>query len=81
MEEWRIADAKNKFSEVVNNALAGSPQMIHQQDGDVIVIAKTEYEQLIGQKKTFKQYILSPPHYIDHLEDLRNKDSMRPIDL
>lgn len=81
MEEWRIADAKNKFSELVNNALAGKAQLVHRRDGDVVIISKAEYEQLIGQKKTFKQYILSPPHEIDHLDDMRDKSPMRSVDL
>ena len=81
MEEWRIADAKNKFSELVNNALAGKAQLVHRRDGDVVIISRADYEQLIGQKKTFKQYILSPPHEIDHLDDMRDKSPMRSIDL
>ncbi len=81
MEEWRIADAKNKFSELVNNALAGKAQLVHRRDGDVVVISKADYEQLIGQKKTFKQHLLSPPHQIDHLDDMRNRSPMRSFDL
>ena len=65
MDEWRIADAKNKFSELFNNALIGRIQLVHRRDGDVVIISKNEYERLIGQKKSFKQYILSPPHAID----------------
>lgn len=81
MEKWRIADAKNKFSELVNNALAGNAQLVHRRDGDVVVISRTEYEQLIGQKPTFKQYILSPPYEIEHLDELRDKSPMRTVDL
>ncbi|HRB46811.1 MAG TPA: type II toxin-antitoxin system Phd/YefM family antitoxin [Nitrosomonas sp.] len=81
MDEWRIADAKNKFSELFNNALIGRIQLVHRRDGDVVIISKNEYERLIGQKKSFKQYILSPPHEIDHLDDMRDKSSMRSVDL
>lgn len=81
MDEWRIADAKNKFSELFNNALTGRIQIVHRRDGDVVIISKNEYERLIGQKKTFKQYILSPPYAIDHLDDMRDKSPMRSIDL
>ena len=81
MDEWRIADAKNKFSELFNNALIGRIQLVHRRDGDVVIISKNEYERLIGQKKTFKQYILSPPYEIDHLNDMRDKSSMRLVDL
>ena len=81
MDEWRIADAKNKFSELFNNALIGRIQLVHRRDGDVVIISKNENERLIGQKKSFKQYILSPPHEIDHLDDMRDKSPMRSVDL
>jgi prevent-host-death family protein len=81
MDEWRIADAKNKFSELFNNALIGRIQVVHRRDGDVVIISKNEYERLIGQKKTFKQSILSPPYEIDHLNDMRDKSPMRSVDL
>lgn len=81
MDEWRIADAKNKFSELFNNALIGRVQVVHRRDGDVVIISKNEYERLTGQKKTFKQSILSPPYEIDHLNDMRDKSPMRSVDL
>lgn len=81
MDEWRIADAKNKFSELFNNALIGRIQLVHRRDGDVVIISKNEYERLIGQKKSFKQYILSPPYGIDNLNNMRAKSPMRSVDL
>ena len=38
MDEWRIADAKNKFSELFNNALIGRIQLVHRRDGDVVIM-------------------------------------------
>jgi prevent-host-death family protein len=81
MDEWRIADAKNKFSELFNNALIGRIQLVHRRDGDVVIISRNEYERLVGQKKSFKQYILSPPYEIDQLDDMRDKNPMRSVDL
>ena len=81
MDEWRIADAKNKFSELFNNALTGKIQIVHRRDGDVVILSRNEYERLVGQKKSLKQYILSPPYEIDHLNDMRDKSSMRLVDL
>ncbi len=81
MDEWRIADAKNKFSELFNNALMGRAQIVHRRDGDVIILSRNEYERLLGQKKSFKQYILSAPHEIDNLDDMRDKNPVRSIDL
>lgn len=81
MDEWRIADAKNKFSELFNNALMGRTQIVHRRDGDVIILSRNEYERLVGQKKSFKQHILSAPHEIDNLDDMRDKTPMRSTDL
>lgn len=81
MNEWRIADAKNKFSEVFNNALMGKIQIVHRRDGDVVILSRNEYERLVGQKKSFKQHILSAPHEIDQLDEMRDKSPMRPVDL
>ena len=47
MDEWRIADAKNKFSELFNNALIGKIQIVHRRDGDVVIISRNEYERLV----------------------------------
>jgi prevent-host-death family protein len=81
MDEWRITDAKNKFSELFNNALMGRMQIVHRRDGDVVIISRNEYERLVGQKKSFKQYILSPPYEIDQLDNMRDKDPMRSVNL
>ena len=81
MDEWRIADAKNKFSELFNNALMGKTQIAHRRDGDVIILSLNEHERLVGQKKSFKQHVLSAPHKIDNLDDMRDKTPMRSTDL
>ena len=47
MTQWPLQDAKNKFSAVVNAALAGEPQRVtrHGQPA-VVVLATDEYERL-----------------------------------
>ena len=47
MKEWSLQDAKNRFSAVVNAALAGEPQRVTRRGQPaVIVIAVAEYERL-----------------------------------
>ena len=41
--EWQLADAKNRFSEVVNRALAEGPQFIHRRKESVVVVARPCY--------------------------------------
>ena len=47
MAEWRLQDAKNRFSALVNAALAGEPQRVTRRGQPaVVVIAVEEYERL-----------------------------------
>lgn len=47
MTEWPLQDAKNKFSELVNAALAGEPQQITRWGRPaVVVLAVEEYDRL-----------------------------------
>lgn len=47
MTEWLLQDAKNKFSELVNAALAGEPQQITRWGRPaVVVLSVEEYDRL-----------------------------------
>ena len=47
MAEWPLQDAKNKFSALVNAALAGEPQLVTRRGRPaVVVLAVDEYERL-----------------------------------
>lgn len=47
MTEWPLQDAKNKFSALVNAALAGEPQQVTRRgEPAVVVLAVDEYERL-----------------------------------
>jgi prevent-host-death family protein len=58
---WQLAEAKNKLSEVVTQALTNGPQRIHRRGQVVVVVAEAEYEQLTGAKPDFKTFLLSGP--------------------
>ena len=48
MNEWPLQDAKNKFSALVNAALAGEPQLVTRRGRPaVVVLAADEYERLL----------------------------------
>ena len=62
MAEWPIQDAKNKFSALVNAALAGEPQRVTRRGQPaVVVIAAEEYERLCRAEKS------DAPNFIEHL--------------
>ena len=45
--DWPLQDAKNKFSELVNAALAGEPQRVTRRGHPaVVVLSAEEYERL-----------------------------------
>ena len=47
MTEWPLQDARNRFSALVNAALAGEPQLVTRRGRPaVVVLAVDEYERL-----------------------------------
>ena len=66
MGEWPLQDAKNKFSELVNAALAGEPQRVTRRGQPVVVVLSSEeYERLCrleeSQVPTFVELLLQIP--------------------
>ena len=65
MAEWSSQDAKNRFSEVVNAALAGEPQTVTRRGVPVVVVlAVDNYERLSQAERA------SVPTFIEHLLDI-----------
>ena len=53
MTDWSLQDAKNRFSAVVDAALAGAPQRVTRRGRPaVVVLAVDEYERLCHLEKT-----------------------------
>jgi prevent-host-death family protein len=66
MSDWNLQDAKNRFSAVVNAALAGEPQRFTRRGQPaVVVIAVEEYERLRQRQPdsipTFVEHLLAIP--------------------
>ena len=77
---WTLQDAKNRFSEVVDSALAGTPQEVTRRGKPaVVVLSATEYTRLVSQagkcRGSFADHLLSFPG-----EDLPRAD-VRPRDV
>jgi prevent-host-death family protein len=80
MKLWKLAEAKNKFSEVVRLALTKGPQRIVRRDDSVIVISDNDYEKLTGKRQGLKDLLLNGPG----LEDLdlgRDQSPMRDFEI
>lgn len=79
--EWRLADAKNRFSELVTKALSEGPQRVHRHKETVIVVAEREYEKLTGQRPDFKEFLLGPGPSLEGIKVTRERSPMREVKL
>jgi len=78
--EWKLADAKNRFSELVTQALTKGPQRVHRRDQVVVVLAEGEYERLTGGRPSFKEYLMGVPD-LSGLDLERDDSPMRTVPL
>lgn len=74
--DWKLADAKNKFSEVVNLALLKGPQTVYRRDDAVVVISKKDLEKIKGKKMSLIEYLMKGPN-LKELDLTRDKSPMR----
>ena len=56
--DWRLADAKNRFSEMFTLALTLGPQRVRRRNDSVIVLSEKDYERITGRRPSFKQYLI-----------------------
>ncbi len=78
---WRLADAKNRFSELVNRALTRGPQLVLRRRDAVVVVARRDYEKLTGKRPGFKQYLLARGPSFRGLDLSRDRSPMRKVRL
>ena len=78
--EWQVADAKNRFSELVNQALRVGPQRVRRRNESVVVISSDEYERLNGQTVSFKEYLLAGEP-LEGVDLTRDRSPMRDVSL
>lgn len=78
--EWQLAEAKNKFSEVVTRALQEGPQRVRRRDGVVIILSEIEYKQLTGERPSFKEHLFNIPD-LTGVDLERDQSPMRDVDL
>ena len=79
--EWKLADAKNRFSELFNRALSDGPQRVMRRGDAVMVLAQSDYEKLVGPRLSFKEFLLSKTAVLDGIDLERDRSAMRDVDL
>lgn len=78
MRTWQIQEAKNKFSEVVEEAAARGPQIVTKRGVETaVVLSYDEYRKMVlGQKKLSEFFRESPLVGLD-LDLTRDKSAAR----
>jgi len=79
--KWKLADAKNRFSELVNRALAEGPQWVERRADAVVVLDRREYERLAGKIIGFKEFLTAPGPSLKGLDLSRDRSPMREVKL
>jgi prevent-host-death family protein len=78
---WQVQEAKQRFSQVVRCALDEGPQIVTRHGEEVVVVlSAAEYRRLTGEKRDFKDFLLSGPD-LSVLDLERVKDLPREIGL
>ena len=79
--EWRLADAKNRFSELVKRALAEGPQRVVRRHDAVVVVAERDYDRLTGTRRDFKDFLFGDGPTLDGLDIARDRSPVRDVPL
>ena len=75
---WQLQEAKNKFSEVVDEALKHGPQVITKRGVEtVIVLSYTEYRQMTLTQKKLSDFFRDSPLVAVDLDLTRDKSGPR----
>jgi antitoxin Phd len=77
--DWQLADAKNRFSELVSRALTEGPQRVTRRNEAVVLVAEAEYERLTGKRPGLKEFLLNGPD-LSGLDIERDHSTMRGFD-
>ncbi len=80
---WQLQEAKNRFSEVVEEALTHGPQTVTRHGREVVVVLSIEeYKRLKQPQKNIVEALMQiPQEYRVDLDISRNPDYGRDIEL
>lgn len=79
---WTVAEAKEKFSEVIERARSGGPQTITRNGRPVVVVvAAEEWERKTKRSGNLARFLAASPLRGSGLRTKRLEDSARKVDL
>lgn len=80
--EWQLQEAKNKFSQVFNEALEHGAQTVTRGGKEkVLLISLKDYQKLIGRGQSLAQFLKNAPQGDEDIIIDRAKDLPRDIAL
>ena len=82
-KSWQLQDAKNRFSEVVELALKGSPQTVTKHGKPaVVIISAAEYAKALAPGKSLIELLRECPEDLGEIVRPREKQPARshPLD-
>ena len=75
---WQLQEAKNKFSEVVEEAITHGPQVITKRGVEaVIVLSYTQYRTLLAKQQQLSTFFRESPLVGADLDLTRDKSGLR----
>jgi antitoxin Phd len=76
---WQLQEAKNRFSEVVEEAISHGPQVVTRRGVEaVIVLSYDEYRKLLASQKKLSEFFRQSPLVGIDLALSRDKSDARP---
>ena len=79
---WPLQDAKNRLSELVDRAKAGTPQIITRRGKqEVVVIGIEDFKKISAREKDLVEFLRSSPLVGVDLQIERDPDPGRPVSL
>ena len=76
---WQLQEAKNKLSEVVDEAMNHGPQVITKRGVEaVIVLSYAEYRKMILRQKPLSVFFQESPLAEEPLDLSRDRSGLRP---
>ena len=76
---WQLQEAKNKLSEVVDEAMSHGPQVITKRGVEaVIVLSYAEYRKMILRQKPLSVFFQESPLAEEPLDLARDRSGLRP---
>ena len=78
--EWKLSDAKNRLSELVNRVIDEGPQLIRRRNDAFVVLTEEAYKELAGERPSLKELLLEGPS-LEGVDLSRNRSGMRDAGL